>query len=174
MIPSFALASSHIGNVEMGPVGATIFLLALAALGAVLAYRGYGFWRGSHSLPDPLEAEAKIIRLYRARWDCFAEVSFVDAQGNPRTTTIGVMNRIWSSLREGANIWISYSRARPERARFGGTAAQGIYAISGIGTMILGTGIALLALVLLIGGWAGWIDLRPFESHRTMAQLALG
>jgi len=153
----------------LGPVQATCLFLVLAGASLFFAYRGYGFWRGSQILRAPAQAAATIDRLYSRggpwNYDCYAVVTFVDAGGNRQTTTVGVMPKIWYGLREGASIRISYSQENPQHARFGGNAAQSIYAVSGLAAMIIGTALALLFLTLLVAGWAHWIDLEPFRNR---------
>ena len=158
-------------HVRLGPAGFTILLLALAGFGAGLAYRGYGFWRGSRSVGEPMEAEATISKLYykgSRAWggSYYATVAFVDNEGANRTATIGVMEKIWNHLREGGRIHVTYSAADPERARFGGRIAQTTYAISGFGLMAIGTGLTVFFLWMLVAGWAGWIVLDPFRDMR--------
>jgi hypothetical protein len=166
-----ALAVSGGGHVKLGPAGFTILLLALAGFGASLAYRGHGFWQGSRSLLEPTEAQATIRKLYYKGsrvWGGFyyATVAFVDHERANRITTIGVMEKIWNNLREGGVIHVNYSAADPNQARFGGHIAQTTYVISGMGSMVIGTGLTVFFLWMLIAGWAGWIDLDPFRGTR--------
>lgn len=159
MVPLFVLVSPHALD-GTGPVEGVILLAALALGAAYMAWIGYGLLRGSQALKNPVEAAAIVDKLFETG-NCYAEVTFTDAAGVQRTITIGMMQKIWKYLRVGQRISISYEAQNPTQARYGGQAAQSIYAISGFGLMAIGSALSLLFVVLLVLGLGGWMNPKP-------------
>ncbi len=160
------------GNTDLGPFGATLVILLVGGLGAMFARSGYRNWRGSRRIHGGAQADAVIDRLYRTGnqfWGggYWADVSFSDAAGIHHTTTIGVMPKLWGTLREGGRCHIVYSPSDPKVARFGGLTAQAVYAVSGLGVLIAGSALCLLMIALLIALIVQWTSEDP---HRGMLE----
>jgi hypothetical protein len=158
--------TSHFTLDQTELVKGIVVLTALALGAAYMAWIGYGLFRGSRVLKNPLEAAAIVNKLYETR-GCWADVTFTDAAGVQRSTTIPVMQKIWKYLKESGTISISYEAANPLQARYGGQAAQSVYAVSGLALMAIGSALSLLFVVLLIVGWVGSMNPKePARRHR--------
>ena len=83
-----------------------------------------------------------------------------------RATTIGMMQKIWKYLKVGGTISISYEAGNPNQARYGGQAAQGVYAIAGFAFMAIGSALSLMFVVLLVVGWMGQVNKEPERKQR--------
>jgi hypothetical protein len=161
----FVLVSPHALD-GVGPVEG-IFLLAGLAMGAAyMAWIGYGLFRGSQILKNPLEAAATVNKLYETGGGCYADISFKDVAGVQRATTIGMMQKIWKYLKVGGTISISYEAGNPNQARYGGQAAQAVYAIAGFTLMAIGSALSLMFVVLLVVGWMGQVNKEPERRQR--------
>jgi hypothetical protein len=156
----FVLVSPHALD-GVGPEGGIFVLAGLAIGAAYMAWIGYGLFRGSQMLLNALEASAKVNKLYETRGGCYADITFTDAAGVQRSITIGVMQKIWKYLKEGGTISISYEAGNPNRARYGGSGAQAVYAVSGFGLMAIGSALSLLFLVLLVVGLTTFVNKVP-------------
>jgi hypothetical protein len=153
----FVLVSPHALD-GVGPVEGIFVLAGLAIGAAYMAWIGYGLFRGSQMLKNPLDAAATVNKLYETRGGRYADISFKDAAGVQRAITIGVMQKIWKYLKVGGTISISYEAGNPNEACYGGQAAQATYAIAGFAFMAIGSALSLMFVVLLVVGWMGQVN----------------
>lgn len=168
----FVLVSPHALD-GVGPDGAIFVLAGLAIGAAYMAWIGYGLFRGSRILNNPLDAAATVNKLYETRDGCFADISFKDAGGVQREITIGMMQKIWKYLTVGGTISISYEAGNPNRARYGGQAEQAVYTIAGFGLMTIGSALSVMFLVLLVVGWMGQVNKEPESRQRRRPSIDL-
>ena len=160
----FVLVSPHALD-GVGPVEG-IFLIAGLAIGAAyMAWIGYGLFRGSQILKNPLDATATVNKLYETSGGCYADISFKDVAGVQRAITIGMMQKIWKYLKVGGTISISYEAGNPNQARYGGQAAQAVYAMAGFAFMAIGSALSLMFVFLLVVGWMGQVNKKPEGSR---------
>jgi hypothetical protein len=69
-------------------------------------------------------------------------------------------------LHEGRAVVIFYSASNPQRAVLGMRWSRAVMPIAGVALMVAGMFVTLLCLWLLVGGPAGWVEVRPFAKLR--------
>ena len=154
----------------MAAWGVVAFLLFVAAIGCGLVWCGLGFWRSVAATRDGIAVVARIDKLeYTGNYITgrfFAAISFQDAMGGHHATRLALAPKQWNMMREGNALHILYSEANPMNVSIGGQGFRTLVRFSGIIFVVLGIGVIGVALWMLVGGLAGWIDISAFHPHR--------